>query len=270
MKLGLSTFAYTWSFGFAGKVPAAPLDAFTFLHKAAGLGARVVQIADNVPLDTLSADERRRVHALAKESGIQVEVGMRGLIEEKVLANLAIAKEFQSPVLRIVTDTSTFKPDPAEIVAIVRRLKGPLEAAGIALAIENHDRFTAPVLASIIADVASPCVGICLDTVNSFGALETPEVVIETLGPLAVNVHLKDFTIKRPWHSMGFLVEGTAAGEGRLKVPYLLERMKVFGREPNLILETWVAPEERLEDSIAKEQDWTARGFANMRRLIPD
>jgi sugar phosphate isomerase/epimerase len=107
----------------------------------------------------------------------------------RVLTYLEIAKEFKSPILRIVTDTNTFKPDPGQVVEIVRKLTGPLEAAGVVLAIENHDRFTAPTLASMIHSIASPWVGICLDTVNSFGALEPPETVIETLGPLAVNLH---------------------------------------------------------------------------------
>ncbi|MGD0728376.1 MAG: TIM barrel protein, partial [Spirochaetia bacterium] len=187
----------------------------------------------------------------------------------RVLTYLEIAKEFKSPILRIVTDTNTFKPDPWQVVEIVRKLTGPLEAAGVVLAIENHNRFTAPTLASMIHSIASPWVGICLDTVNSFGALEPPETVIETLGPLAVNLHLKDFTIKRASHSMGFIIEGAPAGEGRLNIPYLLERLRAFGRELNAVLETWVTPEARLEDSISKEQDWTARGFARVRQLIP-
>jgi sugar phosphate isomerase/epimerase len=270
MKLGVSTFAFTWSIGFAEQVPAAPMNAFEFLRKAAGMGARLVQIADNIPLDSLSSVERGRLCRLATEAGIQVEVGMRGLFEESVLTYLAIAKEFKSPILRIVTDTSTFKPEAGEVVERVRKLTGRLETAGVVLAIENHDRFDSSTLASIIRSVASPWVGICLDTVNSFGALEPPKTVIETLGPLAVNVHLKDFTIKRASHSMGFVVEGTPAGEGRLDIPYLLERMRAFGRKLNVILETWVAPEIRLEDSISKEQDWTERGFARLRQLIRD
>ena len=66
---------------------------------------------------------------------------MRGLFEESVLTYLAIAKEFKSPILRIVTDTSTFKPEAGEVVERVRKLTGRLETAGVVLAIENHDRF---------------------------------------------------------------------------------------------------------------------------------
>ena len=57
-----------------------------------------------------------------------------------------------------------------------------------------------------------PYVGICLDTVNSFGSLEGPEVVIETLAPYTVNLHIKDFDIRRTDHNMGFTIFGTPAG----------------------------------------------------------
>jgi sugar phosphate isomerase/epimerase len=270
MKLGVSTYAFTWSIGFAGQFPAIPMNASAFLRKAAEMGSRLVQIADNIPLDKFSFSERRQLCRLAEELGVQVEVGMRGLMEENVLKYLEIAQEFRSPILRIVCDTDTFKPDAGEVVEIVRSLTGSLEAAQVVLAIENHDRFDAATLVSIIRTVASPWVGICLDTVNSFGALVSPEVVIETLGPLAVNLHLKDFTVKRASHSMGFVVEGAPAGEGRLNILYLLDRLKAFGRDPNVILETWVTPEARLENSIIKEQEWTARGFARLRQLISE
>ena len=50
------------------------------------------------------------------------------------------------------------------------------------LAIENHDRFNSTTLVEILERIDSDRVGICLDTVNSFGALEGPEVVLENLG----------------------------------------------------------------------------------------
>ncbi len=270
MKLGLSTCAFTWSIGWGGKIVKAPMDAFAFVRKAAGIGARVVQIADNLPLHSLSPRDRAQLHALADSLGVQIEVGTRGLFEGTVETYLEIAQEFHSPVLRIVTDMGEFKPAPHEVVEIVKKFRGKLEKAEITLAIENHDRFTSPVLASIIRSIGSPMVGICLDTVNSFGALEGPALVIDTLGPLAVNLHLKDFTITRVWHSMGFTIEGAAAGEGQLDIPYLLGRLKEFGRDPNAIIESWVTPEAETEDTVRKEQEWAERGFKRLRALIPD
>ena len=52
MKLGLGTYAYAWAIGIAGYAPAQPMDAFAFVRRAAALGVRVVQIADD-PFDPL-------------------------------------------------------------------------------------------------------------------------------------------------------------------------------------------------------------------------
>ena len=43
MKLGIGTYAYTWSIGFSGAEPAKPITAFDLLAKARELGVRVVQ-----------------------------------------------------------------------------------------------------------------------------------------------------------------------------------------------------------------------------------
>ena len=143
------------------------------------------------------------------------------------------------------------------------------ERADVCLAIENHDRFSARVLAQIIERIGSGYVGICLDTVNSFGALEGPEVVLEALGPLVVNLHVKDFAIFRVSHSMGFTVEGRPAGQGQLNVPWLVEKLGGLGLDPNAVLELWTPPEETLATTIAKEDTWAISSVNYLRTLIP-
>jgi 3-oxoisoapionate decarboxylase len=271
MKLGVSTWAYTWSFGWAGKVPSHPMDAFTLVETAARLGARVVQIADNLPLDALPPAERARLKALADSLNIAIEVGTYGIADEKIETYIGIAREFGSPILRTVTGIDKHKSQPDELIARLRRLLGRLEKAKVILAIENHDLFTAEALAAIVATIDSPCVGICMDTSNSFGALEDPDRVTDVLGPLAVNVHLKDITIERlPDTDLGFYVVGAEPGVGRLNIDLLVKRLREFGRDPNVIIEQWVPPEATIDETAAKEQAWAERGFRRLRKLIPD
>ena len=270
MKLGLSTWAYTWSFGWAGKVPTQPMDAFAFVKTAARLGARVVQIADNLPLDALSAAERFSLKSLADSLGISVEVGTYGIADDTIETYIKIAEDFGSPLLRTVTGIDKLTPQPEELLSRVRRLLGRLEKAKIILAIENHDLFTSESLASIVRSIDSPFVGICLDTSNSFGALEDPDRVIDVLGPLAVNVHLKDIDIERlPETDLGFYVVGAEPGVGRLDVDHLVKRLREFGRDPNVIIEQWVPPEATIDETVAKEQAWAERGFRRLRSLVP-
>ena len=118
--------------------------------------------------------------------------------------------------------------------------------------------------------MGSTNIGICLDTVNSFGALEGPEAVLGLLSPFVVNLHVKDFTIYRPTHNMGFIVDGRPAGQGKLDIPWLMDRLVAEGRDPNAILELWVSPEATVEQTIAKEQQWVKESVRYMRNLISD
>jgi sugar phosphate isomerase/epimerase len=150
------------------------------------------------------------------------------------------------------------------------------ERARVTLAIENHDRLPARTFARILKKIDSEHAGICLDTVNSFGALEGPEAVVDALGPWTVNLHVKDFTIFRARHQMGFQIEGRPAGQGRLDVPWLLQRLDVLGRSAGrkplstAIVELWTPPEETLAETIAKEARWAQASIAYLRQMIAD
>ena len=268
MRLGLGTYAYAWAIGIAGYPPPQPMDALAFVRRAAELGVRVAQIADNLPLHKLSAAEIERLQHETQTLGLQLEVGTRGIAPDHLRTYLALAQRFASPILRVVVDTADHHPSPDEIVAILHGFLPEFERANVTLAIENHDRFKVRTLVDILQQIDSPRVGICLDTVNSFGAGEGSEVVVETLAPYVVNLHVKDFTIHRHSHMLGFEVEGTPAGQGMLDVSWLLGRLRTFGRDPNAILETWPPPELDLTQTIAKEDAWVCESIDYLRTLI--
>jgi sugar phosphate isomerase/epimerase len=120
----------------------------------------------------------------------------------------------------------------------------------------------------MVRDLGTEWAGICLDTVNSIGALEGPEVVVDTLGPLTVNLHVKDFRIARAPHGMGFVVEGTPAGLGMLDVPWLLDAIGGNGREVNAILELWTPPEATVDATIAKESAWAEQSITYLQAAL--
>ncbi len=269
LKLGLGTYAYAWAIGVPGyPAPSRPMDALAFVRQAASLGLNLAQIADNIALHTLPnldalLDETRRL-------GVAIEVGTRGIAHDHLRTYLDIAREFGSPILRVVVDANDHHPAPEEVVETLRAITPEFERANVTLAIENHDRFKAHTLAKIIRDIGSRNVGICLDTVNSFGALEGPDVVVSTLGPYVVNLHVKEFIVRRADHNLGFIVEGCPAGPGMLDVPWLVDSLRNFGRAFNAIIELWPAPEATIEDTIRKENEWVAASVAYLRRVIPD
>ncbi len=268
MRLGLGSYAYAWAIGVTGYPPPQPMDTFTLVRRAAELGVSVVQIADNLPLHKLSRPELEHLQQETQALGLKVEIGTRGIAPEHLRRYLELAQRFDSPILRLVVDRADHHPAPEEVIATLRDLMPEFERAGIMLAIENHDRFKVRMLVDILRRIDSPMVGICLDTVNSLGAGEGSEVVVETLGPYVVNLHVKDFTIRRHRHMLGFEVEGATAGQGMLDIPWLLGRLHDFGRDPNAILETWPPPEANLAQTIAKEDDWVQESLRYLQTLI--
>jgi sugar phosphate isomerase/epimerase len=276
--------------GIRGHQPDHPLSPQALLDRAAALGVAVVQIADNMPLHALSAATLGDLERQARALGLDIEVGTRGIAPDHLLAYLRLAVRAGSPILRVVVDTPDHAdrnrdrnrdrgPSEDEIVATLSGLMPDFEREGVVLAIENHDRHTAAQYVSMLERIASPsiarrCVGVCLDTANSFGALEGPAVVVETLAPWTVNVHVKDFVVARFPHNLGFTIEGRPVGQGQLDVAWVLERVRQAGgshrRDPNVILEQWTPPEASLEATIAKEAAWAAESIAYLRRLVPD
>jgi sugar phosphate isomerase/epimerase len=126
----------------------------------------------------------------------------------------------------------------------------------IVIAIENHGLHTTEQLVTLFKNIDSPYLGSCLDTVNSFGALENPDKVIMNLVPYIKNLHIKDFEIKRHRHQLGFEIIGTPAGKGHLNLDLLFDTINKSGNNPTAILELWTPYTDTLEETVAIEQLW--------------
>jgi len=270
MRLGIGSYAYAWSIGVPGYPPPQPLNVRGLLAEATRLGVRLVQVCDNLPLTQLPPGELDTFERQASDAGIAVEVGMRGLQPDHVRAHLRLAQRFHSPFLRIVTDSTGDEPSAEEVIRRLRALLPEFQGAGVKIALENHDRFKAQTLVRIIEQVGPDHAGICLDTVNSFGALEGPEVVVPALAPYTLNLHVKDFTMERMPSKMGFVLTGSPAGQGRLDLPWLFACLQAAGREVNAILENWPPFGPTLDETIARERAWTESSVRHLRQFILD
>jgi sugar phosphate isomerase/epimerase len=246
------------------------MSARDLLQAARELSVKVVQIADNLPLDRLASADLITLRREAADSGIALEVGTSGINLPRLRQWLRLATTLESPILRLVLDTREHEPTVEEAVATLQAVVPELERRGVTLAIENHDRFPADMLRQLIELVNSPRVGICFDTANSIGCLESADYVLQGLAPYVVNVHLKDYTIFRPAHNKGFIVEGRPAGQGHLDVPALLQKLRDGGRDSNVIVELWPPPQRTLAESIAMEREWARQSVDYLRTLIPD
>lgn len=269
VRVGLSSYTYPWAVGMVDAPTPRPLTHGDLLDRAVELGVPVVQIADNLPLDTLTRSALDELRGRADERGISLEVGTRGIAADVVRHHLDIAVALGSPLLRVVVDRGSHEPTPEEIVSLLRPHESAFRQAGVTLAIENHDRLPSGVLAGIVEELGTGWVGICLDTVNSLGALEGPEVVIATLGPYAVNVHVKDFSVERVTSSLGFDVGGRPVGDGRLDLGLLFDAVPA-DRPLTAVIELWTPRQAHLEETIALERRWAVESVDHLTRWLQD
>jgi sugar phosphate isomerase/epimerase len=167
-----------------------------------------------------------------------------------------------------VIDGPGFAPSVDEVVTIVTEALPRLREAGIKLAIENHDRLAAVEFREIVKRTDEDQVGICLDSVNSLGAGEAIREVTEVLAPYVLNLHIKDFTVRRVSHMMGFVVEGMPAGQGMLDIPWLLEQVRRHGRCQSAILELWTPPESTPDRTVATEARWAEESLRYLKPLL--
>jgi sugar phosphate isomerase/epimerase len=254
MKLGISSYTYTWSVGVPGSEPERPWDELNLLHKAMELDVDCLQIADNLPLHSMEEGRLLRLRKAANDASIGLEAGARGMTPDMLEVYVSIAELLGSPILRFVIDGPDFTPSVKEVTAIVRRAVPVLEEKGIRLAIENHDRLLAREFLDIIDSVGSSFVGICLDSVNSMGAGEGIETITSLLAPHTINLHIKEFLVQRHPHMMGFTIEGRPVGNGQLPLRWMLEQLGPACQ--SAILESWTPPEASLADTMRKEERW--------------
>jgi sugar phosphate isomerase/epimerase len=270
MQLGISSYTYNWAVGVPGfPQPARPLSAEALIDKALAHSVRLVQIADNLPLDALDNAALDRLATRAAQNSITLEAGTAGIDPPHLRRYLEIARRLNARLLRTILDTASRHPTIEEAESDISQVLPEFEKAGVTLAIENHDRFPAATLAALIDRLASPQVGICLDTANSLGCGEDLHTVLTILGPWVVNLHIKDFCARRLPHRKGYLIEGCPAGQGLVHIPRLLDELERLDRDPTVILELWQSPENTVEATIAKEESWASESIAYLRQLIP-
>jgi len=269
MRLGVGSFTWPWGIGIAGHEPPRPLTAARLLEKAVALGVRVVQVCDNLPLEAMGEPELDRLERMSRRLGIAVEVGTRGIEPARLRRHLALALRFRSPIVRTLTDRGSSRPSPAEVVRTLRPVLGAYRQAGIRIALENHDRFDAATLAWIVGKLGTRTTGVCLDTVNSFGALEGPKVVVERLGRYTVNLHVKDFIVERAGTMLGFSVKGAPAGQGRLDIPWLIGELASSGAgRMSAVIELWTPFQGSARKTVCREDAWARESVAYMRKFI--
>jgi 3-oxoisoapionate decarboxylase len=277
MKLGINSYTYMWSIGFQGANPTFPdraarpknpLTPLGLLQKARDLGISLVQTGPNLRLEEYPETEVECFIQSAKSWGITLELGTRGLDYDHLVKQVALAKRMDASLIRTLPEINgQYAADAKLIPPVVRKILPVLEREGMKLAIENG-KTPAADLRAALDELHSPHVGIVLDMVNSLAVPEGWKEVTRLLAPHTMCVHYKDFTIKRAWHMMGFICEGTPSGKGIVETEWLFATLKASPYDYNVIIELWPPEQPDLEDTITLEQQWAMESVPFLRNYI--
>jgi sugar phosphate isomerase/epimerase len=232
------------------------------LEQAAELEAGFVQVNLHHVRDR-EVEELRVLAARAGELGLRLLASGDFLGEGRngdeptvgigrVHAWLERAIALGSPVLRVVSGfyraELAGRPDLIEaerryVVSVLRGALPAVDAAAVALLLENHSDFTVEEYRSLVTE-AGGSTGVFLDLINPVAALNDPVPVVRALAPLARAGHVKDYVFESiptddGYHRRGFSVRYRYPGEGVADLPLLMATLRegLDGRDFHLSVE---------------------------------
>lgn len=267
-RLGITSYAYDWAISQPGN-GRAPLSAFQLVEKASRHQLNVVQICENLPLSKLDPNELSHLKRYAHARDICLELGLRGLDPQGLAAGLELAGKLEARLVRLVPWSGNEIPQPISGEEVFRKLEPFLPICrkeGITLAIENYFDLPDDALAAMLAQVADPFLGACLDTANSTGRLVDPLETAQLLAPFIVSVHLKDFTVFKP--RQGYRISGAPLGKGWLELHAILEIIDPGNKNVPILIEHWIEREDPTKTILETEEDWLSQSIEFARQEL--
>jgi sugar phosphate isomerase/epimerase len=136
-----------------------------------------------------------------------------------------------SPLMRMLlaSDRDHLPPGPPEkhietMVRVLRAVRSEAMDAGVRFAIENHKDLLCRQTRQVIDEAGKEFVGSYLDTGNPVFVMEDPMQTVETLGPVAVMLHLRDSAVYET--RGGIAVQWVPLGEGVVDFKAILAKAK--------------------------------------------
>ncbi len=199
------------------------------LDYAASLKLDAVFLQDSLDPAAMEPAHWKEVREHADRLGLHLETGGAAILPRnaedfapqvaRLRKNIERAKIMGSPIVRalLAGDRAHFPPGTVEqhIETAIRQLREVRQQAldaGLKIAIENHKDLHAWETRAVIEGAGTDFVGSYLDTGNPVFIFEDPMTTIETLGPLAVSVHLRDSCVYEV--ARGAAVQWVVLGDG--------------------------------------------------------
>ncbi len=244
MELGLHTYTlHLWGFGqtWFSASHEKVFDLFELIRRAKEWGLDGLHITPR-DLEDLGDANLEAVAKAAKDAGLWLELNFARDCECDEKINLPLAKaayishKLGAKIAKYSMDirregplfgSNMQAPVMRQLAVIHDEIKEALpefEKYGVSLAVENHTESYADEVLWVVNAVDHPLVKVCVDTVNSMGVLEGPEIAMEKLAPLAICCHFCDHKWDRDAYGARF--HGKALGEGDMDCKKMLELLR--------------------------------------------
>jgi len=216
--IGLNPYGLAYTLGLQGDA-GTELDGF--LEIAAEIGAQVVELhapwLDGIDTSALA----RRIDGLTPVVSCGLDpAGDDAALAHAVALGASVVRMALTRVLQGDRHATEWQAVVADVRARLARIAPRAAAAGVSVAIENHQDFTSAELMELCAE-AGEAVGITLDTGNAFPVAEAPLDFARTVAPRVRHVHLKDYRVQSTRE--GYRLVRCAIGDGAVPFPELAE-----------------------------------------------
>jgi sugar phosphate isomerase/epimerase len=260
--IGLGSYAFFWQHSDRVAMPLSLTDAF---EATRDLGVDLFQICDYAPLERMGEQEVREAAEAARDLGLTIELGTKGLEPERLRRFLQLAAAFEARLVRTMLYNADSHPTLDEAEALIRSALPDYERAGVTIALETYEQVATTDLVGLVKRIGSPHLGICLDPANVVARLESPRDIVELTAPHVKNVHAKDFAFARQPGWVGFTYSGARMGEGLHDYRHLLETVRPRERGVNEIVEHWLPWQGDAVTTVRTERDWTRATIEHLR-----
>lgn len=260
--IGLGTYSFFWQHSDRAAEPLSLIGAFEATRE---LGVDLFQICDHGPLESMSGTELRDAAAAARDLGLTIQLGTKGIEPAHLERFLLLAEVFDARLVRSMLHGPDSRPSMTEAEGWLRAAIREYEASGVTLALETYEQVATIDLVALVSSLGSAHLGVCLDPGNVVARLERPRDCVEIAAPHVVNVHAKDFAFARQPGWVGFTYSGVPLGEGLHDYPHLLETVRPRERGIDEIVEHWLPWQGDAETTIRTEREWTRNAVDYLR-----
>lgn len=260
--IGLGSYAFLWQQSDRVDEPLTLADVFS-ATRALGIG--LFQICDHTPLDLMSDREVTEAATAARDLGLTIELGTRGVGADRLTRYLHRAESFGAGLVRSMLPAGT---DLGTAEKSLRAVLPAYESAGVTLALETYEQIATSAQIDLIETIGSDRLGICLDPANVVARLESPRDIVERTAPYVRNVHAKDFTFTRRTGWVGFTYSGALMGTGLHDYPHLLATVEPRDRGINEIVEHWLPWQGDAMTTVRAERNWTRTAVAFLKGTV--